>query len=100
MLHLLLLMATDKFGDLPGPSAPPTNPNNEAYSGSLIRIMWTAGDVLAQTRVKRDGVIIATLAPAVATYDTGFTSGTFVVLHERNLQLSAELQVYPIVPEA
>ena len=62
-------------------------------SNSVISLTWTNGDVLAQTQVFRNDVIITTINAGTSTYsDTGLaenTTFTYKVRHTRNNLVSA-----------
>jgi hypothetical protein len=80
------------------PTAPPSGlaivVQNSATPGrSDNSVTWTNGDTTAQTRVWRNGIIIAIIAPNIATFaDTGVSTGTqytYDVQHIKNAQTSA-----------
>jgi len=60
------------------------------YAGVKIKVIWTNGDVTAYSRVYKwlsgKWVLMNEVAPTVAAYETGLTSGTFAVSHYKNGQ--------------
>lgn len=91
LLLMWLAQVKGVGGEGEGPTGPPTDVGRELYSGSKIRIVWTAGDPDAYSRIYQiivggDPVNLDEVAPGVEEYETDMTSGTFGVSHYRNGQ--------------
>jgi hypothetical protein len=75
-------------GGSTAPTASPSDVSRYLYAGTKIGVTWTNGDDTCDTRVYRRvsgaWTFVTEVGEGETTADTGFTSGTFGVTHEKN----------------